>query len=671
MPLPRSLPHSALRGATLALKAMSALAILASIALSAVLLLAPAQIVVPITLRLAANEGIILQRLTLGTPWFTLPEDDGMFLLTLSEVEAHFPNGSVAVEDAKLYFSVADIMAGRMTRMEAHEAQLSYQLAPSESPNTALSPTLLFDQHDEMNTLLANLPVDTLRIDSLLAEITDGNASASLATVTADTLALTGGTLAPHLSLNFSTRITPALMATLPPALQTGANVTARGALTHHQETTILAELVTEAPTTPPLLALNIDLANRELSAGIGLNFQQLSQIYPALFDSFANDYGVIITKESLPTIELDLALSEREFSLSNRSSTSFVDAVVTHDLVSNSGKLTLRAALPAFSANRPLSTFIDLSALGFSSQTNELIDGSVMLNADIAWHSWHSQPDAGWAFSGPVTVVISELSGMLGETLFVGANTQLTVEITGSSAPAARFALASSRPTALTIDSLDTGFVLEEASLNYTVNVGPYAVAGTDAPAYRLMASQLRAQFLGGEVSAPEFVISESTAPQNFDLVLTGVDLNTLVQLANTPEVVVNGRISGYLPLNLNPDSEGSMITVRDGLLSALKPGGSIHYTPLGGMASANQSVQLVNEALANYQFSTLDTTLQIDDSGEILFGVALAGANPDMNAGQAINLNVTITDNLLDLVSSLRASRDLTEALERRLAQ
>jgi hypothetical protein len=40
-------------------------------------------------------------------------------------------------------------------------------------------------------------------------------------------------------------------------------------------------------------------------------------------------------------------------------------------------------------------------------------------------------------------------------------------------------------------------------------------------------------------------------------------------------------------------------------------------------------------------------------------------------MNAGQAINLNVTITDNLLDLVSSLRASRDLTEALERRLAQ
>ncbi len=668
MPLPRSLPHSALRGATLALKALSALAVLASIALSAVLLLAPAQIVVPITQRLAANEGIILQRLTLGTPWFTLPEDDGMFLLTLSEVEAHFPNGSVAVEDAKLYFSVADIMAGRMTRVEAHEAQLSYQLVPSDSPNTALSPTLLFDQHDEMDTLLANLPVDTFRIDSLLAAITDGNASASLATVTADTLALTGGTLAPHLSLNFSTLIKPALMVTLPPALQTGANVTARGAIAHHQETTILAELVTEASTTPPLLALSIDLANRELSADIGLNFQQLSQIYPALFDSFTNDYGVIITKESLPKIELDLALSEREFSLSNRSATSFVDAAVTHDLVSNSGKLTLRATPPAFSANRPLSTFIDLSALGFSSQTNELIDGSVMLNADIAWHS---QPDAGWAFSGPVTVAISELSGMLGETLFVGANTQLTAEITGSSAPAARFALTTPRPFALKIDSLDTGFVLEEASLNYTLNVGPYAVAGNDAPAYRLMASQLRARFLGGEVSAPEFVISESAAPQNLDLVLTGVDLNTLVQLANTPEVVVNGRISGYLPLNLNPDSEGSMITVRDGLLSALKPGGSIHYTPLGGMASANQSVQLVNEALANYQFSTLDTTLQIDDSGEILFGVALAGANPDMNAGQAINLNVTITDNLIDLVSSLRASRDLTEALERRLAQ
>jgi hypothetical protein len=38
-------------------------------------------------------------------------------------------------------------------------------------------------------------------------------------------------------------------------------------------------------------------------------------------------------------------------------------------------------------------------------------------------------------------------------------------------------------------------------------------------------------------------------------------------------------------------------------------------------------------------------------------------------MNAGQAINLNVNINDNLHTLLKSLQASRTLTDELERRL--
>jgi hypothetical protein len=88
-----------------------------------------------------------------------------------------------------------------------------------------------------------------------------------------------------------------------------------------------------------------------------------------------------------------------------------------------------------------------------------------------------------------------------------------------------------------------------------------------------------------------------------------------------------------------------------------------------LGGITNSNQSLQLVNEALANYQFSTLDTTLELDKTGELDLGVVLSGINPDMNAGQAINLNVNISDNLHTLLKSLQASRTLTDELERRL--
>ena len=143
------------------------------------------------------------------------------------------------------------------------------------------------------------------------------------------------------------------------------------------------------------------------------------------------------------------------------------------------------------------------------------------------------------------------------------------------------------------------------------------------------------------------------------------------MVSLAKYPEVVVQGSISGFLPLSLKQDENGSTVTVSEGLISAWKPGGSSRDTPLGGITSGKQSRQLVNEALANDQFTTLDTTLQLDEAGELSLGVVLSGSNPELNAGQAIKLNVNINDKLSSLLQSLQASRTLTEELEQRLAK
>ena len=54
-------------------------------------------------------------------------------------------------------------------------------------------------------------------------------------------------------------------------------------------------------------------------------------------------------------------------------------------------------------------------------------------------------------------------------------------------------------------------------------------------------------------------------------------------------------------------------------------------------------------------------------DEDGELLLNVQLQGRNPDMNDGQAINLNVNITDNIPSLLKSLQASRVITDELER----
>jgi len=101
------------------------------------------------------------------------------------------------------------------------------------------------------------------------------------------------------------------------------------------------------------------------------------------------------------------------------------------------------------------------------------------------------------------------------------------------------------------------------------------------------------------------------------------------------------------------------------------LQPGGSIRYTPSNPIPSSNPTVQLVNDTLSNYQFETLNTEVYYDENGDLRMQIQLRGTNPDMNAGQAINLNINITDNIPTLLRSLQASRVITDELEQRLAR
>ena len=357
--------------------------------------------------------------------------------------------------------------------------------------------------------------------------------------------------------------------------------------------------------------------------------------------------------------LKLALALAERDEAL--------MSLALRHSLTSASGSAELAFNSPALSPEAPLSDVIDLPALGIAAGSADLLAGNVSGNAALAWQQNDS---AEWELDGDIVSSFTEISGFYSETLFVDAASEVAAEFDLRLTPTAqgewkpRIALRSAAPARLSIASIDTGFVLQRASAVYEFT----ANSDFSTTRYDLAARNLRADFLGGEVAMAAIAVNERAVPESFDLVLSGVDLGAVVELASYPELIVEGSVSGYLPLRLAADHDLSAVTVSEGLISALKPGGSIRYSPLNAV-TANQSLSLVNEALANYQFNTLDTTLDIAKDGEIELGVVLAGANPDMNGGQAINLNVNISDNLVDLLASLRASRELTEELEQRL--
>ena len=334
--------------------------------------------------------------------------------------------------------------------------------------------------------------------------------------------------------------------------------------------------------------------------------------------------------------------------------------ASIAHSFARNTGSLDLRIEPAEFSQESPLSSRLGLANLETSSGPIDILAGTFEMRADLGWSR---QQSGDWMLGGPLVAKIDALSGFVAETLFVAASTEVFSEVSYSQEPV--LTLFNARSAPLSISRLDAGLVLENILLDYQFALTPST--------YEFTVSGARADFLGGEVAIPTLKLSDSSQSLNqeqaIDIILTGVDLASIVNLADYPQVIVEGAVSGYIPLNYLRGEKSMTVTVSEGLISALKPGGSIRYTPVGGITNSNQSLQLVNEALANYQFSTLDTTLELDKAGELNLGVVLSGINPDMNAGQAINLNVNINDNLHTLLKSLQASRTLTDELERRL--
>ena len=339
-----------------------------------------------------------------------------------------------------------------------------------------------------------------------------------------------------------------------------------------------------------------------------------------------------------------------------------FAGASIAHSFARDTGSLDLRIEPAGFSLTSPLSALVNPPDLQTIVGKADLVTGKLEMRIDLGWSRQQSNA---WVLGGPLVAKINAVSGFAGETLFVGASTEIFAELAYSQEQ--EFTLFTAQPTAFSVANIDSGFQFDNIRLDYLFALDPSS--------YNFAAKAIRADFLGGEIAIPTFTLTGSSQnlyqEQAIDVVLSGIDLGSIVSLANYPEVVVQGSISGYLPLSLKQDENGSTVTVSEGLISALKPGGSIRYTPLGGITSGNQSIQLVNEALANYQFTTLDTTLELDEAGELSLGVVLSGSNPELNAGQAINLNVNINDNLRSLLQSLQASRKLTEELEQRLAK
>jgi hypothetical protein len=112
--------------------------------------------------------------------------------------------------------------------------------------------------------------------------------------------------------------------------------------------------------------------------------------------------------------------------------------------------------------------------------------------------------------------------------------------------------------------------------------------------------------------------------------------------------------------------------VTIKDGVLTALPPGGVIRYgsAPESSMviSETNTQLHLVAQALNNFHYTLLRVGVDYSESGTLLLTARLEGRNPDLKKIPPVNFNLTVQEHIPALLKSLRLLDDIQDAVERK---
>ncbi|MCW8868587.1 MAG: YdbH domain-containing protein, partial [Marinobacter sp.] len=127
------------------------------------------------------------------------------------------------------------------------------------------------------------------------------------------------------------------------------------------------------------------------------------------------------------------------------------------------------------------------------------------------------------------------------------------------------------------------------------------------------------------------------------------------------------SGLLRGRVPLGISGDG----VQVSAGSISAIDPGGRLQLPAdkLQAMLGGNQAMDIVVQALQNFHYSVLNSTIDYDEQGKLSLGLRLEGKNPDLRGGQPVVLNVNLEEDIPALLTSLQLSGRVNEAVTRRV--
>lgn len=208
---------------------------------------------------------------------------------------------------------------------------------------------------------------------------------------------------------------------------------------------------------------------------------------------------------------------------------------------------------------------------------------------------------------------------------------------------------------------------------INAGIGLGPvrfladYRAPRADLSGGVLDIYQATATFLDGRLRVAPGTIDLARKPVRLPVDVYGASLARLLQVYPAEGLEGTGELTGRIPVRI---SEAG-IEVAQGLVSAIAPGGLLRLPAdrLRAMLGSSQAVELVVEALQNFHYSVLQSTIDYDEEGKLVLDLRLEGENPEVRGGQPVVLNINLEEDIPALLTSLQLSGRVNEAVTERV--
>lgn len=276
-----------------------------------------------------------------------------------------------------------------------------------------------------------------------------------------------------------------------------------------------------------------------------------------------------------------------------------------------------------------------------------DFVAGEVAIDGQANW----AHPDPESITNGQLRVNVAELSGYYADTVFTGLSTSVAAAYDSATGLTAE-------PSNITVGLLDMGLPIENVTANYVLDPKLRAVDVTG----------LQMTGFGGVIWADPFSFHTESAGNNLVVHGESLEISEILDLKEFATVEVSGSIAAVLPVAIAKDG----ISVTGGTLTGEAPGGVIRYSSGTAPDKADtSSIGLVKQALSHFRYESLTSEVNYDPAGDLKLKMKLTGRNPDMEGNRPVVLNLSVENNVPQMLKSLQAARAVEEVLEKRLAE